>query len=734
MRNQFRNQWSYGEPREFFEKAFRRDSLPVWDARWQGLSVPARRFFLDVVKLPGRDRSTYSDPASVPRDKFPPDVLDELSGSGFVEIRRARFSTDVDRVLAGAGVDDFAWRARILRRHHLLDADRPSEFSRYVDEVFSGHELAMALSRALHEVGFDGYLRLDEALRRFVIQHRWQEWVAQLLHDPLAKSILRVVTESGGVLPLSALSGRIERSKPEAVRRVMDELVAYLALVEDLQPETWELMVGFLPAVREKITKACQPRERPPLLVCDRPKEVAPHGSALVSDLRAVLLEIASGPPRLRSDHGLHQRQIERFLAVLEPLPAWLLDALDWSAEMRLQQALAWASTLQLVKQVPEGRQKQLHLSAQGHQWLASGLEEQYAGIFNHLTHVSARDERSRPRREFYDPDWAFTPQLLDVCTRFFGERVAVQKVERKGNVSRYGEFKPEDQQALREHVERAFAGLKPGAFYQVESVKSHFAFKEHNPLNTGLAPDRVAVFRSDQRVPPLEEELEDAGTRLLDRFVYRRLIPLGCVRAAIDDEDNVCIAREPRLDVYFGRKVAPADLAPPFDAAGRVVVQPDFSVIVIGLNPASLAELTPFCERVTKSGGQGATVLKLTREAVLKAVSLGMKPADIMGRLARHASNDVPANVEREIKEWANWVRQVTSRRLTVLRCGDLNTADRVMNVLRRHAERISDTIVAIDHLKLTASEREKLRGQGILVQTDSSDIESDRTFDSEF
>ena len=347
MRHPFQNQWGQGGSCEFFEKAYRRDSLAIWDAKWQGLSVSARRFFLDVVKLPGKDPSSYSDPASVPADRFPPNVLTELGTAGFVEIRPARFSTDVIRVLAGFGIDDFAWRARILRRHHLLDSNRPSEFSRYV------------------------------------------------------------------------------------------------------------------------------------------------------------------------------------------------------------------------------------------------------------------------------------------------------------------------------------------------ESLKSHLAFMENNPLYIGHAPDQVAVFRSGQRVPRLEEELEAAGKRLLDRFVIRRLIPLGCVRAAIDDEGRLCIAREPRLEVYFGRKVDFADLAPPSEAAGRVVVQPDFSVIVIGLNPASVAELTPFCERTNKTGGQGATVLKITRDAVVKAVGLGMKPADMVARLARHAHNDVPANVLQEINEWANWVRHVVPSKLSVLRCGDPNTADRVMSVL---------------------------------------------------
>jgi len=699
----------------------------VWDAKWQGLSVAARRFFLDVVKLPDRNRATFSDPAFVARDKFPPPILEELVTAGFVKIPRVGFSTGIERVLAGDGIDDFAWRARILRRHHLLDADRPLEISRYVDEVFSGYELAIEISRVLREVGFEGYLRLDEALRRFVIGPRWQEWVAQLLGDRLAKSILVIVQESGGALPLAELLGRIEGSKPEAVRRVMDSLIAYLVLVEDLQPETWELMVGFLPAVREKMKQACEPRERPPLLVCESPKEVAPHGSVIVNDLRAVLLEIVNGPPRLRSDHGLHQRQVERFLAVLGPLPEWLLDDLDLSAEGRLHQAIAWACILQLVKRVPEGRQIQLHLNAHGHRWLASRLEEQYAGIFTFLTRVSARDELSQAQREFYDPEWVLTPRLLDAGARFFGERVSVQKAGRRGNVSRHGEFKPEDQQALREHVDRAFAGLKPGVFYRLESFESHFAFSEHNPLNTGQPLDQVAVFRSDQRVPPLEDELEDAGKRLLDHFVRRRLIPLACVRAAIDDEDKLCIAREPRLDAYFGRKVASADLAPSSEAPTRVVVQPDFSVIVIGLDPAPVAELMTFCQRTTQSRGQGATVLKITRESVVKAVGLGLKSADLVARLAQLASNEVPPNVSREVKEWSDRVREVTPSRLTVLRCGDRDTADRVMAVLKRHAERISDTIVAIDHLKLTASERDKLRSQGILVQANSAGSESE-------
>ena len=139
---------------------------------------------------------------------------------------------------------------------------------------------------------------------------------------------------------------------------------------------------------------------------------------------------------------------------------------------------------------------------------------------------------------------------------------------------------------------------------------------------------------------------------------------------------------------------------------------------MVIGPNPAPAAELSPFCERTTRGGGLGAMVLKITRDSVVKAVSHGMKPAEITARLRRHASNEVPANVLREVQDWSNWVRQVTAATLTVLRCPDRDTADRVMGAMKRQAERVNDTLIAIDQKKLTAAERSKLLGHGIIVE----------------
>ena len=125
-----------------------------------------------------------------------------------------------------------------------------------------------------------------------------------------------------------------------------------------------------------------------------------------------------------------------------------------------------------------------------------------------------------------------------------------------------------------------------------------------------------------------------------------------------MDPEGKVCIARTPRLAAYFGRKGAKIEFAGPAEGESRVVVQPDFSVIVIGLNPAPAAALAPFCVRSTKQAGSGAIVFKLTRESVIKAVSHGLKGSEILARLKKYATIEVPPNVPREVEGWCGWVR----------------------------------------------------------------------------
>ncbi len=695
-----------------------RKSLRASEARWHELSVQARDVFLNVVKGPPRNVVIYPSLLSVKVDKFPPHILQELKDAGFVEVKSSNAKASSERVYANTGLYDFATRVRNLRKFHVLAADQPSEFAKYIGHTFHSGHLSAVITTVLSKAGIDTYVQVETAVERYVTRHRWPGWVARALDDPLADRILDAVQKAGGSLLLAELPDLIEGSPPEQLRSVVDALISRLALVEDLQTETWELMVGLLPVLREDIVRASKPRERPPLVVCELPKEVGPDGGVIVDDLRAVLLEVASAPPLLRQNQELYQKETDRFRAELEPMDAWLLSALKWDNEWRLNQILTWARCLQLVRNHSQERQVRLQLTPKGQAWLSGSVTEQYLEIYDVLRGIGPLNDVGVERRGFtFQGKNPFHNEKTG-DGRFLGERVAVLKADKRKVVSYTStDAKTEDEAAVREHLDRALAVLSPGVFYRLESVESHLAFGAFNPLNRGLPLDEIHVYWGHRSIPALDEEREEAGRRLISAFVWRRLIPLGCVRTGIDDEGRICIARAPRYDAYFGREIGQSDLTPTSDLAAKVVIQPDFTVIVIGLNPAPVAELAPFCERTNRGGGQGAMIFKITRESVIKAVSNGLNPEEIATRLERHASNQVPANVLRQVKDWSSWVRQVTSSTRTLIRCPDSDTADRVVAALKSQAERVNDKLVVVNCSMLTAAERSKLKGQGIIV-----------------
>jgi hypothetical protein len=400
-----------------------------------------------------------------------------------------------------------------------------------------------------------------------------------------------------------------------------------------------------------------------------------------------------------------------------------MADLFKLTPEGRLERAFQWAEYLKLVKEVAEGKRVELHLVPKGQKWLTSSIDDQHAALIeafraptthsDHYSRNSAVLFAGVPASDYYSAS----------DLRFFGVDIVSLRGSKGKRQPYLYESKPKDFQALREALDRVFTPLPPGTFVRLDSLEENAAFGQHNPVLLGANPDReqVSVYSLGRLVPPLEERLEEVGRQLIGQFVRNRLIPLGCVRAAIDDEGRLCIAREPLLDAYFGRTPASGASARQAKAAApvasKVVVQPDFSIVVIGPSAAPVAELIPFCERTTRGSGRGAIVLKITRDAVIKAVSHGLKPAEIVARLQRHATHEIPANVLREVQGWADWVRRVSPETLTVLRCPDRETADRVMAALRKQAERIQDNLVAIAPGKLSTSDRQKLQDQGIIL-----------------
>ncbi len=451
--------------------------------------------------------------------------------------------------------------------------------------------------------------------------------------------------------------------------------------------------------------QAGRPVQRPPLESCAPPLEPGPEGGTDVPDLRAVLLELAGGRARLRQDRSLFQKETERFTSVLEPLPGWLTDTYNLTPERRLEIALHWAKRLQLTTEKKEGDHRWLDLSATGRRWLARRIEEQYAFLYESLRDVERPDELLPYWSHYYDDGL------------FLGASIVALPVRAGHGSDRPSPLTPGQRQPLREALFAAFRELPVGIFFRLDDFIAHAAFGPHNPLLLGRKPEEVQVRLSGRLLAPLEEQLHEAARHLLGQLVSNRLVSLGCLQAGCGADGELLIARRPRLDTYFGRQPSAEETPPSPAVATRVVVQPDFSVVVIGMDLAPLAELAPFCERIKERSGGGAVTLRITRASVVKAVTAGLSGAEMLDRLQRHSSTPLPGNVAHEVREWAGWVRTVSVEPATVLRCPDATAADRVLAALGRQAEKLNETTVAFARAALGDADRRKLQEQGILL-----------------
>ena len=477
---------------------------------------------------------------------FPTSVLNELKTGGFVEIQPGMANQHSGRVVANELLEDFTARAHALRRYHLLAGDQPSELAAWVNHVYFTDQLLEVLWGVLCAGGIDERASLDDILRRYVVDHQWPAWVAASLNEPMADRILAVVSQAKSPIPLAGLAGHVAISDPNRVRIVIDKLIARMALFEDLRKSSWELIVGVLPTVRKSVILASMPRERPPLEEVETPREYGPDGSPVVNDIRAVLLEIASQPPRLRQDHALFHKEIARFQTALDPLPDWLLHAMKWSPDGRMNRAITWARVLGLARIELEANQLRLHVSPEGDGWLSDGAREDDLKIYDQLRSFESKDELYSEHLGLFLPglnpwDYGGTADVY-----FLGSHIAALRVEKGRRPAAYWRATPAHYLAFRNQLDSSLSVLKVGVFYRLDTVESHIVFDKSNPLNLGLPPDEVAVFFLKKLTPADRPDREEIGRQAINAFVLQRLVPFGCMQAARDDSGRICIAQVP--------------------------------------------------------------------------------------------------------------------------------------------------------------------------------------------
>ena len=274
------------EDRGFHEKAFRRRGLAPWDARWHALSPKARTSYLYEVKGATFAAQQGAARSSAPVALFAPEVVRELVDAGLVNLGSATLNGTTRPGFTSKGGGRFcnpvADRGQVPAAH---DGLRRHAFQ-VLRSLLLHHRGVGCHAAVLRQAGVQDYLPTNDLLNLYVNNHRWPGWVAGLLNDPTVTKVLNVLQDAGEPVLLARLPELVPDIAPETSRTALDRLISYLAVFEDLHPQTRDLMVGLLPAVHKSQAGLTVPRERPPLVECPNAREVGPSESLIALDLR----------------------------------------------------------------------------------------------------------------------------------------------------------------------------------------------------------------------------------------------------------------------------------------------------------------------------------------------------------------------------------------------------------------------------------------------------------------
>lgn len=679
--------------------------------RWEALSPAARRAFLTIKPGHGFDLASLGAAGAELRDAG---LLIAPTGRGFLHglepalrpLLVALRAADRLRPLHGPG--------GVLGQEYVQDQFDVMQSHRIATPGRS-YYTAADRKRAADVASSVTWVRAFLAAESQTKVARWEEQVKPggekpRLVFPTVAAALRALVQALSVhphgVPLRSIAGLVPDAKPANVAAALAAGLRYLLVFVSISPDA-DAVVGLLPAVAARMSGTVPPPRPVPV----RETFAAPFR---VGDMTALLVEAATEPIAIRaSDHSLYVRAQRAITARLAAIPEWVQhfaatgalvvgdeddydeDEYDGEADpgneeaaARVELAVQFASLLTLAAVKSAGGRMRLEATRTGRAWLARGEGERLKEMLSAV--------RALPQR---NPMEYGSSGGLD----FFGAALGFQ-VEARGLDARAS-------------LTDAFLSIPPGALVPFLAFARYHA-QENNPY---VGPDgpRIRARSYWRSEPTTIEGWEDLWANLLLTFLARRLVPLGCATLGRAEDGGVAFGLTDAGRYVLGQR---DDFElPPEAGGGEVVVQPDFEIVFLAPAPRAEAELGRIAERT--GSGVGA-LFRLTRASVLRAAEQGMTAAQLLKTLEAVARGGVPANVERQVKDWMKAVRTIRIAPAVLIDCPDAETAGRVRALGGAHVTSVTPTLLRLDgDAKTRTALVKRLREKGIFVGTGGDD-----------
>ncbi len=403
----------------------------------------------------------------------------------------------------------------------------------------------------------------------------------------------------------------------------------------------------------------------------------------LLEDMVVVLMRCMSSPPKLKSDHVSFLKKVEQELSSnLVSIPEHIGSKCEMTAGDRITEAVRFLINLKLaVKSGMSSKSMSLVISELGHKWLNSSTAKKLE-----LIHVGLRGAKEKASFAFINAfKFALSPIPL---------------------IIENSDFIPD------QFLVDAFSAIEAEDGYDFDDF-INFHAKQNNPL-LKIAEEksrRCITIGFDHRIRS-DQELEFIWAEYLKSFMITRLFALGALSFGSTDNGQLAFSlNQPALFLFeqtdeFKYSDANNDKV--------VIVQPDFEVIFLAPSPAIESKFNPFAQRI----GSGLGVLfKITKQSILHAASIEMTAEDVLEVINSSSLQPAPDNVRTEITNWFGQCRYFEARETYLVKCPDLSTARRILEVAGREVTPISDTVFELKDIRRKITFLKLLKENGIFL-----------------
>ena len=661
------------------------DLLPKWDA----LTIEQRRFLIDLSLTTYGTRS--ADDALI--DRVWLERASSRSGRRYRVPRPHRFWLKLVRELSRAtplfeaAVDRDAGAAAL--EHYLLRHYRAQEIER-----LDGRRPYGARQRLARD------LRGEDWWRRFLDwnggpappsawashpYNRWQE--ASPLVVTTAQEMIRAVVAHGGPVAITDLLTRAGAgSRRDTLAAGLTFAVREALLLIDLDavmrpriciwpPVLPRLQRGTPPSITAKTFRGDD-------VVC-RP--------FLIDDVATLLTEAIAEPPRLKV-HGreLYARNSRTIGNALPALPETIVPQFPpLHRDRRLSRAAQFAFSLRwAASQGDSVTGLKLVVTDAGRQWLMRSTKERLKVILDVL-----RDDamlHGRADGHVLDTRYAEDPDALPLDFVPYLYEIGWFAIDpTRGVIDAFRAVGPESTVDLQ-------------AFVQLHC-------EHRNPL----LDDRTVMYAAG-------DVAEQVWGSTLLAFLYERLLPLGGAALGLLADGKAGFAM---TDVgrYLLGEADDFELDLP-EETGEAVIQPNFEIVFLAPSPVDQVRARTFATPTAALQGPQSvgTLFVIERASVQRAVMAGQDAEQVVAAAGDLSRQPLPANVSRQIRDWAAEVRWIDVCPALVVHCGDAETATRVQAAVGKRGRRLSDSVVElVGGAELTPAMRRKLIGRGVFVRS---------------